>query len=197
MELPGRCEIGISRTTANNWSPGYKVYRRGQLVGFVPRLERLAVRQIGPRSLSQDERMEIADHRQAGASIRQIARRLGRDPRRSSRELRRNATRGRGYRPFDAHRHATTRRARHHRRRLDPTAGLQHMLVEPLARRWSRQQASHLRRRFPEQPAMWLCHESIYQASISRDRRCCDHSGWRRIVDHRCAPSEEVRPPAA
>ena len=92
------------------------------------------------------------------------------------------------------------------------------MLVELLARRWSRQQISrHLRRRFPEQPAMWLCHGSIYQASISRDRRCCDHSGWRRIVDHRCAPdeitaggvdmgtvgavqavsSEEVRPPAA
>ena len=36
-------EIGISRTTANNWSRDYKVYRRGQLVGFVPPLERLAV----------------------------------------------------------------------------------------------------------------------------------------------------------
>jgi transposase, IS30 family len=42
-------EIGISRTTANNWSRGYKVYRRGHLVGFVPPLERLAVRQISPR----------------------------------------------------------------------------------------------------------------------------------------------------
>lgn len=47
-------EIGISRTTANTWSGGYQVYRRGQLVGFVPALERLAVRQISPRFLSQE-----------------------------------------------------------------------------------------------------------------------------------------------
>ena len=85
-------EIGISRTTANNWSRGYKVYRRGQLVGFVPALERLAVRQISPRFLSQDERIEIADLRHAGLSIRQIACRLGRAPSTMSRELRRNAT---------------------------------------------------------------------------------------------------------
>jgi transposase len=85
-------EIGISRTTANNWSRGYKVYRRGQLVGFVPPLERLAVRQISPRFLSQDERIELADLRHAGLSIRQIACRLGRAPSTISRELRRNAT---------------------------------------------------------------------------------------------------------
>lgn len=30
--------------------------------------------------------------------------------------------------------------------------------------RWSLQQISrHLRRRFPDQPVMWLCHESIYR----------------------------------
>src|SRR5215207_8395786 len=109
-------EIGISRTTANNWSRGYKVYRRGQIIGFVPALERLAVRQISPRFLSQEERIEIADLRHAGLSIRQIARRLRRAPSTVSRELRRNATTSRGYRPFDAHRRATARRTRHHRR---------------------------------------------------------------------------------
>lgn len=40
---------------------GYKVYRRGEVVGFVAPSERLAVRQISPRFLSQDERIEIAD----------------------------------------------------------------------------------------------------------------------------------------
>jgi IS30 family transposase len=36
---------------------------------------------------------------------------------------------------------------------------------ELLAQRWSPQQISrHLRQRFPNEPAMWLCHESIYQA---------------------------------
>jgi IS30 family transposase len=43
-------EVGVSRTTGNNWSRGYKAYRRGQVVGFVPALERLAVHRISPRS---------------------------------------------------------------------------------------------------------------------------------------------------
>ena len=63
-------EVGVSRTTGNNWSRGYKTYRHGQIVGFVPGLERLAVRQISPRFLSQEERIEIADLRHAGLSIR-------------------------------------------------------------------------------------------------------------------------------
>src|SRR4051794_7510766 len=54
-------EVGVSRTTGNNWSRGYKTYRHGQVVGLVPALERLAVRQISSRFLSQEERIEIAD----------------------------------------------------------------------------------------------------------------------------------------
>ncbi|MDQ3715247.1 MAG: helix-turn-helix domain-containing protein, partial [Actinomycetota bacterium] len=75
----------------------------------MPALERLAVRQISPRFLSQDERIEIADLRQAGWSIRRIAGRLGRSPSTISRELRRNAISSRAYRPFEAHRRATAR----------------------------------------------------------------------------------------
>jgi IS30 family transposase len=89
-------EIGVSRTTGNNWSRGDKAYRRGQIVGFVPALERLAVRRISPRFLSQDERIEIADLHHAGLNIRRIAHRLGRAPSPVSRELRRNATGGVG-----------------------------------------------------------------------------------------------------
>ena len=73
-------EVGVSRTTGNNWSRGYKTYRRGQVTGFVPALERLAVRQIIARFLSQDTRIEIADLRHAGLTIRQIADQLGRAP---------------------------------------------------------------------------------------------------------------------
>src|SRR3954453_18950519 len=86
-------EVGVSRTTGNNWSRGYKTYRHGQVVALVPALERLAVRQISSRFLSQEERIEIADLRHAGLIIRQIAHRLGRAPSTVSRELRRNATR--------------------------------------------------------------------------------------------------------
>jgi IS30 family transposase len=116
MELRSRgwsiaSEVGVSRTAGNNWSRGYKVYRHGQVSGFVPALDRLAVRQISTRYLSLDERIEIVDLRHAGLGIRQIADRLGRAPSTVSRELRRNATTG-AYRPFEAHRRATANRAR-------------------------------------------------------------------------------------
>jgi transposase, IS30 family len=80
-------EVGVSRTAGNNWARGYKTYRQGQATGFVPALERLAVRQISSRYLSQDERIEIADLHHAGRSIRQVAHRLGRAPSTVSREL--------------------------------------------------------------------------------------------------------------
>ena len=173
MELRGRGwsilaaarEAGVSRTTGNNWSRGYKVYRRGEAVGFVPGLERLAVRQISSRYLSQDERIQIADLHQSGVSIRKIALRVGRAPSTISRELRRNATQTSGYRPFEAHRAATVRRVRNRRRRLETNVELRRHVGELLEQRWSPHQISrHLRTAFPEQPEMWLCHESIYQA---------------------------------
>ena len=89
------------------------------MVGFVPALERLAVRQISRRFLSQGERIEIADLHHQGLSVREIGRRIGRAASTICRELQRNATAGSGYRPFDAHRLATARRARHHRCRID------------------------------------------------------------------------------
>jgi transposase, IS30 family len=158
-------EVGVSRTTGNNWSRGYKTYRRGQVTGFVAALDRLAVRDISARYLSQDERIELADLRHAGLSIRQIADQLGRAPSTISRDLRRNAVSGGSYRPFEAHRRATARRARNHRRRIETCPELLQAVSELLAQRWSPEQISrHLRRRFPEHPGMRLCHESTYQA---------------------------------
>lgn len=73
-------EVGVSRTAGHNWASGYKTYRGGQVVGFVPAVERLAVRQISSRFPSQDERIEIADLQVQGLSLREIGRRLGRSP---------------------------------------------------------------------------------------------------------------------
>jgi transposase, IS30 family len=158
-------EVGVSRTTGANWARGYKTYRNGQPVGFVPPLDRLAVRAINARYLSQDERVEIADLYRTGVSIRQIAQRIGRSPSTISRELRRNGRADGSYRPFDAHRHAVGRRARHHRRRLDTNTALRRLVGELLGQRWSPQQISrHLRAHHPDDPGMRLCHESIYQA---------------------------------
>ena len=159
-------EVGASRTAGKNWARGCKVYRDGVVVKVVPpALDRLAVREVSTRFLSQEERIEIADLRHAGLSIREVARRLGRAPSTISRELRRNGpARGR-YRPFEAHRAATARRTRRHPRRLEVNDELRGLVVEFLAQRWSPQQVSrHLAERFPREPSMRLCHESIYQA---------------------------------
>lgn len=158
-------EVGVSRTAGNNWARGYKTYRGGEVVGFVPAVERLAVRQISSRFLSQDERIEIADLLVHGLSVREIGRRLGRAASTVSRELRRNATVGSGYRPFDAHRLPTARRARHHRCRLDTHGDLRDIVAGLLAQRWSPQQISrHLHRLYPDDASMTLCHETIYKA---------------------------------
>jgi transposase, IS30 family len=66
-------EVGVSRTAGANWARGYKTYRNGQAVGFVAPLDRLAVRAISIRYLSQDERIEIADLHRTGSSIRRTA----------------------------------------------------------------------------------------------------------------------------
>jgi len=158
-------EVGVSRTAGRNWANGYRTYRSGQVVGFVAALDRFEVREISVRFLSQDERIEIADLHRAGIGVREIGRRIRRAPSTVSRELRRNATPGQGYRPFEAHRRATSRRARHHRRRIDANGELRQVIVGLLSQRWSPQQISrHLCKRFVDDPAMWLCPESIYQA---------------------------------
>jgi IS30 family transposase len=146
-------EVGVSRTSGRNWAKGYRTYRAGQVVGFVPALDRLEVREISRRFLSQDERFEIADLHRAGVSVCEIARRLGRAPSTISRELRRNASATTGYRPFEAHRRATAGRARRHRRRVDADLALRRVIGELLSQRWSPQQISrHLRQRFPDDP---------------------------------------------
>jgi IS30 family transposase len=179
-------EVGVSRSSGANWSRGHKTYRNGVVVGFVAPLDRLAVRQVTSRYLSQDERILIADLRQSGLSLRAIAVELGRAPSTISRELRRNSVAGRGYRPFDAHRRATVRRARHHRRRVETDDHLGAVVAELLLRRWSPQQISrHLRHRFPDDPSMWLCHESIYQAVYQPNSRFLRPS---RLAPHRRSP---------
>jgi len=158
-------EVGVSRSAAANWSRGYKVYRNGQVVRFVEPLDRLAVRAISPRYLSQDERIQIADLRQEGLSIRAIAVEIGRAASTVSRELARNGPKDGAYRPFDAHRRSTSRRAKPRSRRLETNLALRRLVGELLGQRWSPAQiARHLGARFPHDPSMRLCHESIYQA---------------------------------
>ena len=93
------------------------------------------------------------------------------------REVRRNAGLDGGYRPFEAHRQATRRRAKPRLRRLEANLRLRALVAELLAQRWSPAQIGrHLRARFPEDRSMWLCHEPIYQ-SVST-LLCKRHGSW-------------------
>jgi hypothetical protein len=151
------------------------------VTGFVPALDRLAVREISGRFLSQDERIEIADLRRAGLSIRQVSGRLGRAPSTVSRELCRNAAGSGEYRPFEAHRRATARRARHHRRRTETTPELRQVVVSC----WRSRQ---LRRRFPDAKGCGCVMRASTRLFISPDHRCCARHRWLLTAARRCAP---------
>ncbi|UOE44307.1 IS30 family transposase [Agromyces larvae] len=175
-------EVGVSRTAGHNWSRGYKTYRGGVVVGFVAPLERLAVREISERFLSEDERIQIGDSLRAGKSMRTVARELGRSPSTIAREVARNSTGRDRYRPFEAHRHAVARRGRNHVPRIDSEDRLFAEVDELLQQRWSPEQISlHLRAKYPTDATMHLSTESIYQAvyrpgsPLSRPTRLAPH----------------------
>jgi IS30 family transposase len=48
-------EVGVSRSAGTNWSRGYKTYRNGVVVGFVPPLDRLGVmsREVVPPAIGE------------------------------------------------------------------------------------------------------------------------------------------------
>ena len=123
-------------------------------------------REISPRYLSEDERVQIADLRRAGAGVRAIAERLDRSPSTVSRELRRNRDPASGqYRPFTAHKLAAQRRARPRAGKVARDEALRQFVAERLEKRWSPEQICNaLRREFPGDPARHVVHETIYQA---------------------------------
>jgi IS30 family transposase len=128
-------------------------------------------REVSPRFLSEDERVQIADLRRAGLGVRGIAGQLGRSPSTVSRELRRNCEPASGqYRPFAAQRLAAERRARPGRGKLNCDPVLCQFVAGRLAKRWSPEQVSRaLRAEFPADPGRHLVHETIYQAIYRRE----------------------------
>ena len=160
--------VGINRRTGKRWRHGRTITTRdGRKLHYAAVVTTGAVRrEISPRYLSEDERVQIADLRQAGAGVRAIAERLGRSPSTISRELRRNRDPGGGrYRPFTAHKLAVRRRARPRAGKIARDEALRQFVQDRLEKRWSPQQVSRaLRTEFPGEAARHVVHETIYQA---------------------------------
>jgi IS30 family transposase len=118
----------------------------------------------GDRYLSPAEREEISRGLAAGHSYRRIARELGRPPSTISREVARNGGKD-DYRAVDAEDGARQRASRPKTAKLDADAELREWVRNRLRQGWSPARvAAALRAEFPDEPAKWLSHETIYQA---------------------------------
>ena len=138
------------------------------------------------RYLDREERYELARLREAGLSLRQIAARLGRSPSTVSRELARNADpRAGGYQPERAHRLAWERQRRPKPSKLSQHPVLRARVQQMLGKRYSPEQISgRLKVLFPDDPAMRVSHETIYQSiyvyprgELRRELTACLRSG--------------------
>ena len=91
--------VGINRKTGSRWRYGRKVRNSaGALVIYAP-VKITEAKPRSPRYLSEQERIQIADLRAAGMSVRRIAEQMGRAPSTISREIRRNSDSDGRYRP--------------------------------------------------------------------------------------------------
>ncbi len=172
--------VGINERTGRDWAKGItksknrRVTFDGVEVWSSPGSPKVVAleRVIDPRFLSVDERTQIADLHRQGASVREIARQLGRSPSTISRELRRNAhPRSGEYRPWAAQRRAVVRRARPKIGKIAANGQLRAAVAEGLGKRWSPEQiCRRLRHQFPDRPEMHVSHETIYQALYVQGR---------------------------
>jgi IS30 family transposase len=138
------------------------------------------------RYLDREERYELARLRESGLSVRQIAARLGRSPSTVSRELARNADpRAGGYQPERAHRLAWERQRRPKASRLSANPALRRQVQQMLDQRYSPEQAAgRLKVLYPDEAAMQVSHETIYQSiyvyprgELRRELKACLRTG--------------------
>jgi IS30 family transposase len=160
---------GVSRPTAQ------RLFARSGGVTPSLRTPRKVPAEGGRLTLA--EREDIACFRAQGKGVREIARELGRDPATISRELKRNsgsaATSGR-YRASTAQQRADERARAGGRARPAKLASdlrLRREVQTRLEQRHSPVQiARRLREDFPDEPEMWVSHETIYQSLYVQGR---------------------------
>jgi IS30 family transposase len=125
----------------------------------------------GPRGpMSFVERCRLEQLLEAGGSPAEAARLLDRHPSTICRERARGAS-GCGYRARVAQDAVDAARARPKARKLETNPALRDEVVQRLGMRHSPEQiAGRLREDFPDDPEMWVSHETIYQALYVQPR---------------------------
>lgn len=110
------------------------------------------------------ERKVIQKRLWSGIKIVEIAEELQRHPSTISREITRNVSTDGFYRAYDAHQKYVDRRIRHELSRIEKSWELKLYILEKLLFRWSPEYISgRLHIDFPDNSAMRISHESIYQ----------------------------------
>lgn len=120
--------------------------------------------------LSFEDREVIFEGIIEGVSNAEIARRINKHPSNVGRELKRNGGR-QNYRPVSAERRAQQQAHRPKEAKLVKNAELCSIVEERLAWWWSPQIiAETLRDEYPDNPEMWVSHETIYQSLFIQGR---------------------------
>jgi IS30 family transposase len=144
------------------------------------------------RYLDLDKRCELARLREAGLPMRAIAGRIGVSASAVCRELARNRDPKTGsYLPYQADRLAWERQRRPKPSKLSQHRVLRQRVQHLLDRRYSPEQVSgRLKVSFPDDPAMRVSHETIYQSiyvyprgELRRELKACLRSG--RVIRRR------------
>ncbi len=160
--------VGVSEHSALRWI---------EQAGYVPRtpipagVDPDGQPDAPPRgALCFVERCRLEELLEADYSQGEAARLLKRHPATVSREVRRGATRC-GYRARVGQDAADAARARPKPRKLETSPVLLAEVVQRLEQRHSPEQiAGRLREDFPDDPEMWVSHETIYQAMYVQPR---------------------------
>jgi IS30 family transposase len=178
--------VGIHPRTGKRWRNGRRITSGGRVLDLPPVITSVPPKRYSPRYLSEDDRVRLADLRREQHTLRDIAALMGRSPSTISRELARGADASGRYRPFEAQRRALGRRRLHRPSRLARDAELRDWVTGRLMARWSPEQVSRgLRRQYLDQPARWLCAETIYQAVYRPDLGGLPRELPGRVLRHR------------
>jgi transposase, IS30 family len=154
---------GVSEHTARHWV---------DQAGYVPRTPVAAGQEpeFASRSMSFTERCRLEELLASTCSQANAARLLGRHPSTISREVCRGTTSS-GYRARVGQDAVEAARARPKSRKLETNPVLLAEVVRRLEKRHSPEQiAGRLREDFPDDPKMWVSHETIYQAMYVQPR---------------------------